>query len=342
MKKIIPALIAATQLAFSGVAVALPEAASLEAAMPIAKAENRTILLELTGKDWCPGCIYLKGKILDSDVLTQAVGHQYILVEIDYPRDPKKIAAIPEDELKAREDILTSFKVRGLPCVIYMDADGLPFAVVSAYTRTPEEYVSTIMSKAEAVRTARDAALAHAATLRGTEKAKALVAALELLPETCRSAYKSVLAEIRTLDPEDSLGYAGVETRAQHELDQLNAWETKVREYFRSLPGAPTDPDNVASVIVMCEEYLKQDDLLPEIQQKVLKLMSESYAFQRNIPMIYATMARALHAAPDSAEAGGIRKALEHYDTFLLKEMKLEEEARKAAAPYLPLPPATE
>ncbi len=332
LRSLRPLVLAALLAAFP--AAALPEAPSLEAAKPVAQAENRSILLELTGKDWCPGCIYLKGKILDSESFDKAVGDKYILVEIDYPRDPKKVAAIPEEERKAREDLLKSYKVRGLPCVIYMDAEGLPYAVVPEYTKTPEEYLERIVKKAEETRAARDAAFAAAAPMQGLEKARALVAALETLPEACRGAYKAVLADIRTLDPNNTLGYSRLEEDATRRLSQLNAWENTFRQHMASLPGIPSEPENVKTTIAMCEEYLGQEGLIPEVRQKVIALIAEGYGFLRDVPMVYAMTIRAINEAPETEAACRMQQLVDYYDSFLLKELNQTEAAQRAAEPY--------
>ncbi len=335
MKPHLPLLTVLSALALP--ALALPMAPSLEAAKPIAKAENRTILLDLTGKDWCPGCIYLKSKILDSKVMEDAVGSKYIVVEIDYPRDPKKIAAIPPAERTAREDLLKSYKVAGLPCIIYMDAEGLPFAVYTKYTQTPEQYMETIMAKAEAVRVARDAAFAKAAGLEGLEKARALVAGLELLPEVCRTQYTAVLKEIARLDPENTLGYSRIVADAQRRVDQLNAWETSVREHAKTHTGAPSEPQNVSSLMSFCEDYLTAPDLLPELRQKIVMIISDGYALQHNVPMVYATLHRALQEDPtsDSKAAARARSTIKYFDEYLLDELKVREAAEEAAKPYI-------
>ncbi len=317
-------------------AFSLPMAPSLEAAKPIARAENRTILLDLTGKDWCPGCIYLKSKILDSRVMDETMGGKYIVVEIDYPRDPKKIEAIPEAERAARADILKAYKVTGLPCIIYMDAEGLPFAVYTEYTQTPEEYMEKIMAKAEAVRVARDAAFARAASLQGMEKARALVAALEVLPETCRPQYTAVLREISALDPQNSLGYSRIVADAELRVRQLKEWETHLRSFMSSLPGAPSDPKNLPTVINMCEDYLQKPGLLPELRQQIILVIADGYAFQRNVPMVYASMHRVLSEDPnaDSKDAARARATIKHYDDFLLDELNMKEAAHQAAQHY--------
>ncbi len=336
MKNRIPAFIAAT-FALAGSVFALPMAPSIEEAITIAKAENRSILLDFTGKDWCPGCIYLKGKILDSEAFDKAVGDKYILVELDYPRAPEKIAAIPEEKKKELEDILKAYKIEAFPSIVYMDADGLPYAIISEYTKTPEEYIAKIVKRAEDARAARDAAFAKAAGLQGIEKAKVLVAALEALPVACRDKYKDVLAEIREADPENTLGYSRIEEEAARRIEQLNAWEQHSKAFIKGLNGVPMAPQNIVAILGMCEEYLRQPDLIPEVRQKVISLIADSYAFQQNVPMVYATLYRGLAEDPDSdtLEAEKFRKTIEYYDSFLLKELNQTEAAHQAAAKYM-------
>src|SRR5271156_5917874 len=63
------------------------------AAVAQAKSQNKLILLDFTGSDWCGYC-----KLLDKEVLTQPEFQQYadqtfILVTIDFPRTTQ----LPDD-----------------------------------------------------------------------------------------------------------------------------------------------------------------------------------------------------------------------------------------------------
>ena len=60
--------------ALGSCAWALPQAANVEAALPIAQKEGRDIMLEFTGKEWCPPCIRLRTKIMETAEIEKAVG----------------------------------------------------------------------------------------------------------------------------------------------------------------------------------------------------------------------------------------------------------------------------
>ncbi len=92
----------------------------LEAAQAKAKAENKSILVDFTGSDWCGWCIKL-----DEEVFSQADFKEYaeaelVLVEIDFPRK-KQIS----DELSAKnEELAKKYGVRGFPTILLLSPDG--------------------------------------------------------------------------------------------------------------------------------------------------------------------------------------------------------------------------
>jgi len=91
-----------------------------KAAMVQAKTQNKLVLLDFTGSDWCGYC-----KLLDKEVFTQQsfkdfADKNYILVTVDFPRQ-KQLS----DDVKQQNDALNQqFKIEGFPTLIVLDADG--------------------------------------------------------------------------------------------------------------------------------------------------------------------------------------------------------------------------
>jgi protein disulfide-isomerase len=91
-----------------------------KAALDQAKSQNKQVLLDFTGSDWCGYC-----KLLDKEVLAQSsfkdfADKNYILVTIDFPQQKQ----LPDD-LKAQNDGLQKqFHVDGFPTLIVIDAAG--------------------------------------------------------------------------------------------------------------------------------------------------------------------------------------------------------------------------
>ncbi len=91
-----------------------------EKAKAQAKAENKKILLDFTGSDWCGWC-----KKLDAEVFSQPAWKEYaakhlVLVELDFPRGFQL-----SPETKAQNDKLAQkFKVQGYPTIVITSSSG--------------------------------------------------------------------------------------------------------------------------------------------------------------------------------------------------------------------------
>ena len=131
-------------LAATGCAWAVPHYENLDKALAQAPAENRSILLDFTGTDWCPACIHLSNKILNSPEFDAAVGSRYGIVTLDFPRTKKLLDAIPPQEMKARERLLNEYRVQGLPTVVLLDSAGLPYAVLVGSAENTEQYLARL------------------------------------------------------------------------------------------------------------------------------------------------------------------------------------------------------
>jgi len=114
------ALVAITLVASTGLLKADAWTTDYNKAIAQAKAENKLVLLDFTGSDWCGYC-----KLLDQEVFTQSsfkdfADKNYILVTVDFPRQSPLT-----DDLKKQNDALgQQFKIDGYPTLIVLDADG--------------------------------------------------------------------------------------------------------------------------------------------------------------------------------------------------------------------------
>ena len=84
MKKILITLLAATvfwqvNAAESTWLTDLPKAEAQ------AKADNKIILMDFTGSDWCGWCIKFKKEVLDTKEFQDYAAKNVVLVEVDFP-----------------------------------------------------------------------------------------------------------------------------------------------------------------------------------------------------------------------------------------------------------------
>lgn len=288
--------------------------------MPLAKEQGRDIMLEFTGKEWCPPCIHLRTKIMETAEFEQAVGDKYVLVEVIFPRLPSAVAAIPEEQRNANEKLLSHHRIEtGLPTVLLLDAEGYPYAQVAGARRTTADYLKAL-DEAASVRTKRDAAFARAEGLQGLERAAALAEGLNAIPENCRDKYPEQVKEINALDPENTLGYAGVLTRYANYQKQ----DAELKAIVDSMRGTP-DAANLARSESVLKEFLQRKDLEPEIAQLAWRTLGDTYAFQRRYREVYAAYKKAYDCAPKSRIAPRLEKAVQHYEKNILPAVERGE-----------------
>ena len=118
MKKILIAALAATVLwqvnaAESAWLTDLPKAQAQ------AKTENKIVLMDFTGSDWCPWCIKFKKEVFDTAQFKDYAAKNVVLVELDYPRK-KQDAALK----KANAQLKDQYKISGFPTLVVLDKDG--------------------------------------------------------------------------------------------------------------------------------------------------------------------------------------------------------------------------
>jgi len=119
MKKIAIALLAAT-LFYRVNAAESSWLTDLPKAEAQAKSENKIILMDFTGSDWCGWCIKFKSEVFDTPEFQAYAAKNVVLVELDYPR--KK--ALAADLKKANAALKAKYGITGFPTLIVLDKDG--------------------------------------------------------------------------------------------------------------------------------------------------------------------------------------------------------------------------
>lgn len=91
-----------------------------EAAKKQAKEENKPILINFTGTDWCGWCIKIEKEIFANEEFKAYAKENLVLMEVDFPKKKKQ-----SEELKAQNKKLDKeFKIEGYPTIFLIDAEG--------------------------------------------------------------------------------------------------------------------------------------------------------------------------------------------------------------------------
>jgi thioredoxin-related protein len=91
-----------------------------EAAKARAAEENKPLLLDFTGSDWCGWCIKLDDEVFSQEAFKDYAAESLVLVELDFPRKKEQ-----SDALKAQNEALKKkYGIRGFPTIVILSPDG--------------------------------------------------------------------------------------------------------------------------------------------------------------------------------------------------------------------------
>ncbi len=92
---------------------------SLPAALEKAAAEKKQVFVLFTGSDWCGPCISTKKNVLSKPEFEAYAADKFILVELDFPRNP-----LPAAQAEANEAAAKKYDVTGFPTFLILDEKG--------------------------------------------------------------------------------------------------------------------------------------------------------------------------------------------------------------------------
>jgi len=116
--------------------------ANLEKAIETAKAENKAVLVNFTGSDWCKWCFKLSDEVFSQDDFKEYADENLILVKLDFPRSISQ-----SSETKAyNQSLAQKYGVQGFPTIIIFNSHGKPVAKTGYRAGGVVNYVSHIQS----------------------------------------------------------------------------------------------------------------------------------------------------------------------------------------------------
>ncbi len=205
-----------------------------EAAKKQAAKENKDLLIDFTGSDWCVSCAALKKEVFSKDAFKQEAPKHFVLVMLDFPQQ-KPLS----EELSAQNEKLRVFYgIDKFPTLLLTDAKGRPYASTGydenlKGAEAYNEHLATLRK----VKGVRDEWFKKAEAGTELEKAKALYEGLKSMgSEIATTYYEEEFDQVIALDTADTLGlkakkeYAKKREGLETMLTELQSHE-KTKEY---------------------------------------------------------------------------------------------------------------
>jgi thioredoxin-related protein len=106
---------------------------SLDAAKEIAAREDKLILLNFSGSDWCGPCIKMKKEVFENEAFLSIASNELVLVRADFPRSKKN--KLPIEQQKRNDALAEEYNPLGkFPYTVLLDATGKVLKAWEGYT----------------------------------------------------------------------------------------------------------------------------------------------------------------------------------------------------------------
>jgi thiol-disulfide isomerase/thioredoxin len=113
----------------------------LPAALSQAQSENKLVLLDFTGSDWCSWCKKFDKDVLSTDKFAVYAKSKLVLMTVDFPYHKKQDAALKQ----ANQELKNRFSVDGFPTFVLLNSAGRELGRQVGYLRGgPDAFIAEL------------------------------------------------------------------------------------------------------------------------------------------------------------------------------------------------------
>ncbi|MDJ0839427.1 MAG: thioredoxin family protein [Acidobacteriota bacterium] len=92
----------------------------MDEAQKVAQEDNKYILVNFTGSDWCGWCKRLDREVFSKKEFADFADNNLVLLKLDFPKFKK----LPEGQRESNEALARKYRVRGFPTILLLDKYG--------------------------------------------------------------------------------------------------------------------------------------------------------------------------------------------------------------------------
>ena len=111
-----------------------------EQALSEAKEQNKPILIEFTGSDWCPPCMRLEREVLSTDTFKAFAGDSLVLLYVDFPRRKQ----LSEEQTAHNNNLAKQYGIQYFPTVFVLDSSGKVISQIQYQGGGPDPFIASI------------------------------------------------------------------------------------------------------------------------------------------------------------------------------------------------------
>jgi len=139
MKTLMVSLIAGAAL-LSASAEELQWQTDLPKAQAQAKTENKLVMMDFTGSDWCGWCIKLNKEVFSTPEFAEYANKNLVPVEVDFPNKKKQSAELK----KANDALQKKYEIKGYPTIIVLNGEGKKVGELGYQPGGPKPFIEEL------------------------------------------------------------------------------------------------------------------------------------------------------------------------------------------------------
>ncbi len=113
---------------------------SYEQGQQEAKANNKLVLLDFTGSDWCGWCILLDREVFSKPQFKEYASKNLVLVEVDFPKTKPMPAAVRAQNVRLAE----RYQVQAFPTIVVLNGDGQIVGEIGYVRGGPDAFIAVL------------------------------------------------------------------------------------------------------------------------------------------------------------------------------------------------------
>jgi thioredoxin-related protein len=105
-----------------------------------AKTNNKLLLLDFTGSDWCGWCMKLNKEVFSKPEFKDYASKNLVLMEVDFPR----WKSLDPGVRKQNEQLAQQYQIEGFPTIIVLNGAGKAVGVLGYMEGGPQAFIAEL------------------------------------------------------------------------------------------------------------------------------------------------------------------------------------------------------
>jgi thioredoxin-related protein len=105
-----------------------------------AKSQNKLLLMDFTGSDWCGWCIMLEKEIFSKPEFKEYASKNLVLLELDFPRRKE----LPKEMMEQNQRLAIKHQIQGFPTIVVLDGSGKELAQLGYMRGGPTAFIAQL------------------------------------------------------------------------------------------------------------------------------------------------------------------------------------------------------